>query len=386
MVVLRKKQNVNESKQVGKLYHVCTLEAFVEYIIPKNTLSASGNYTNHLLGTNQQVSFTRDQSFVLPSDVINNAPLIFQIEIDGDTLSNNHKIMPYNDLHDWDNSKYSFIKKDKPRNREMEECVMGPIKDFKSYINKVRFDIKSMSIFSGDTTALIEDLEKVKDYLGSIPCVREVLPTRYNGPNGTVVLSKKKKNQILSIKNLDDLINVLSDSGKDVEGLIDTPEVFLDYLTTKGADEDILISILKKNPSYMNISLERGNLVDYCIYYRHFKVLKYLFQQGLDKPARSGFVKGYFDCVEEGKNLLYVENLLSNGMPPDVRSWNGDTLLHRACKYNNFTAVKFLIKYGADVNAKDNSKHTPLYAALHPNWGRPDPEIVQYLKDHGAKE
>ena len=37
-----------ESKQVGTIYHICKLDAYLKYILPKDTLSASGNYINHL--------------------------------------------------------------------------------------------------------------------------------------------------------------------------------------------------------------------------------------------------------------------------------------------------------------------------------------------------
>ena len=55
----------NESKQVGYLYHVCSLEAYLNYIVPTNTLSASGKYTNWLYGRTDYVSFTRDKRFIV---------------------------------------------------------------------------------------------------------------------------------------------------------------------------------------------------------------------------------------------------------------------------------------------------------------------------------
>jgi hypothetical protein len=48
MLKLRRleKKNINESKQVGTLYHVCNAEAIAKYIAPTDTLSASGKFQN----------------------------------------------------------------------------------------------------------------------------------------------------------------------------------------------------------------------------------------------------------------------------------------------------------------------------------------------------
>ena len=133
MVRLIKKMNrlnknesyyIKEGKQVGDLYHVCTLDALVEYIIPENKLEASGKYWNRLLKTNQAVSFTRDKLFVVPTEEIREADILFQIVVDGDKLSNKYKIVPYQDL----------ISVDYPKLSQKEEVVIGPITNFKSYI------------------------------------------------------------------------------------------------------------------------------------------------------------------------------------------------------------------------------------------------------------
>ena len=49
MVVLRKSNKcyTKESKQVGNLYHVTTLEGVANYIAPNDTLSGSGKYMNY---------------------------------------------------------------------------------------------------------------------------------------------------------------------------------------------------------------------------------------------------------------------------------------------------------------------------------------------------
>lgn len=132
---------VNESKQVGELYHVCSLEAYLKYIKPNNELKASGNFNNWLHnGDTNYISFTRNKRYVPDSIGVNFANVLIQLVIDGDKLSNNYKIEPYNDFaFDSDgkiNNDYS-----KRYGTESEEIVKGPIKNISKYIKEIRFDI-----------------------------------------------------------------------------------------------------------------------------------------------------------------------------------------------------------------------------------------------------
>ena len=52
-----------------------------------------------------------------------------------------------------------------------------------------------------------------------------------------------------------------------------------------------------------------------------------------------------------------------------------------AAKKGNLKVVKLLVDKGADVNAKDEKGRTPLSIASAGNR----PELVEYLKAHGAK-
>ena len=40
----------NERKQVGTLYHICDAKSFIKYVLPKDQLKSSGEYTNYLYG------------------------------------------------------------------------------------------------------------------------------------------------------------------------------------------------------------------------------------------------------------------------------------------------------------------------------------------------
>ncbi len=228
----KEKENINESKQVGTLYHICTLDALVKFIIPNNELRASGKYYNKLLDTYEAISFTRDSLFVVPTETVRNAGILFQFEIDGNKLSEKYKVKPYNG--NGENPKY----------REREEVVIGPITDFKSYVRKVRFDVKDLYSIIDDPQNIVSQLKQVYSYLGSIECKRVELPF-LDKDDWSVLFSKTKSN--FQINTLEDLIKLLESlTGDKVKSLdlllkkIDTLDLFFDNINSLGY-EDIKI-------------------------------------------------------------------------------------------------------------------------------------------------
>ena len=131
--------NINEAKQVGTLYHVCSLKDYLKYILPHDQLSSSGQYYNYLYGGNNYVSFTRDQKFVIDTRDEEYSFVFIQLVVDGDKLSENYKVAPYNDFAYTKGGKLKD--NEDPTRREMEECVKGPIKNLSKYLKEVRFDI-----------------------------------------------------------------------------------------------------------------------------------------------------------------------------------------------------------------------------------------------------
>lgn len=133
-----------EGKQVGDIYHVCTVDSYLKYIKPRDILSSSGRYMHWLHnGETDWVSFTRNQIFVVETDDVFYGDVLLQIVIDGDALSEHYKITPYNDFaYDKYGNKNGEL--DRPERREAEEAVKGPIKNVSRYIKEIRFDVRTL--------------------------------------------------------------------------------------------------------------------------------------------------------------------------------------------------------------------------------------------------
>ncbi|HYD18762.1 MAG TPA: ankyrin repeat domain-containing protein [Patescibacteria group bacterium] len=100
-------------------------------------------------------------------------------------------------------------------------------------------------------------------------------------------------------------------------------------------------------------------------------------REAINKPNRHG-TNMFFQAVESGK-LGDVAQLLDEGADINARttqrgfisSWTvnipystGATPLHAACLLGQTDIVSYLLRNGADVNAKDDSGHTPMDYAL----------------------
>jgi len=80
-------------------------------------------------------------------------------------------------------------------------------------------------------------------------------------------------------------------------------------------------------------------------------------------------------------DITVVINLLNSGVDINTKYWHSKTLLHHASRKNWFDIVKYLVKSGADIEARDSTNgNTPLHHAAIKN----NIEIVKYLIEHGA--
>ncbi len=103
------------------------------------------------------------------------------------------------------------------------------------------------------------------------------------------------------------------------------------------------------------------------------------------------------DVSKMGCNFIYATQKLAEGVNVNVRDSYDETPLHIAVRSNNLEAVIYLVKQGADLEAKNRSGDTPLQLAagkaLKPKMKDDDDEeikaiynrrIVAYLIEKGA--
>ena len=81
-------------------------------------------------------------------------------------------------------------------------------------------------------------------------------------------------------------------------------------------------------------------------------------------------------------DLKYVKNLLASGFNINQTLFNAkSSLLHYASIFGHLESVKYLIKKGANINAKNLQGTTPLHKAVFYKRN----ETAKYLIDQGAK-
>ena len=80
---------------------------------------------------------------------------------------------------------------------------------------------------------------------------------------------------------------------------------------------------------------------------------------------------------------ISADLLHHNGADPHIRGDSGVTPLQSAAYYGSLEVVRKLIGYGANINAKNNGKMTPLHWA---SYGRnfKDGSVLRLLLEHGA--
>ncbi|EAX96483.1 hypothetical protein TVAG_277640 [Trichomonas vaginalis G3] len=122
-----------------------------------------------------------------------------------------------------------------------------------------------------------------------------------------------------------------------------------------------------KNEYQMDINLE------YCSKYNNLQAFLIYLDQTRDYDQC--FIHSY--CFN---NLNLCEYLLKHGANIDAKYQYNETALHIVTRNNNKEFVKYLISHGANPNIQDNNLSTPLHYAIENN----DLDILELFILHGA--
>ena len=333
-------KRVFEGKQAGLLYHVCTLDAYNKYILPKDELRASGKYTNGLYGGSDYISFSRDKNFVVLTKDTFESEVLIQLVIDGNKLSNNKSIKPYNDLAFHDDTE------DGADARESEEVVKSPIKGISNFVLDTNVFISKVSD---------EVLDSLEDLLVKKPDIKFVYISKPRYQDTLDLQKFLSGNQIKSGTLLRDMIDTL-----------ETYNTILDYVgSIEELDEDSFINVCK----YMHhagFDLKKFIGLDPLFLACHvydgdtpfYKAMSYLFSIGYDINNQDSTSSTCLNYAAASNNLKLVNFLLENGADPNISVKNnaaegqskGLTALPIAI-YNDagLSIIKALVASGADL-------------------------------------
>lgn len=357
---------INEEKQVGTIYHVCRLEDWLKWILPNDTLSASGEHENFLHknadGTAQKnwVSFTRDKGFVVSTKPMQKATVIMQLVVDGTLLSRKTKIGPYNDLAF--TNKGNIIDDDETT-REGEEAAEGPIPNISKYLLATNVDFKEMNE---------SILRKVKRYLlgkGVKYCpfvknTKDRVFADFMKEKGFIINDYKKATPI------DDVFPIL----QEFVNMQKAEELLFSYDI-----KDVKKAIKLK--ADLNAKYNSGYAPEeYCSSEDDIEILELLLNNGVNPNLKvEGGVPLIVSAAEYG-NALAVAALAEFGANVNQKNSEGKASLHIAANGKDLDVAKSLIEAGADVNIKDNDGFTPLMLAIK----NKDAKMTSYLLSSGA--
>jgi ankyrin repeat protein len=84
------------------------------------------------------------------------------------------------------------------------------------------------------------------------------------------------------------------------------------------------------------------------------------------------------------KNVEIAKVLIQAGADVNLENIDGDTPLHKASKNNSEIIVKLLLEAGANPNALGENKETPLHRSVKRFSHKTDDNIYRVLVEHGA--
>ena len=329
-----------EAKQVGTLYHVCSVEAARNYIFPEDQLKGSGRYTaNKITGTKDVIYFSRNKRIDNVA-FLTRSHMIIQFVVDGDKLSERYHIFPYNDFVDDERTGYSGSNSLRPtktplnqliNNRQQEECVLGTIKNFSSYVTKINMYYDKTIKLSGASTKRYYDKDEAEEVVDEVNKFCKSHGIELNLANNLKALLKipfeVKRNTSASNSNS----NSNSDSKK---------KAVRKSMSKTELDREFWRAAYTSDIDRMKELLAAGANVNYGEYNR-----TYLHQLSFFKKLSDD-------------DLKVAQFLIDSGCNVNQQDINGCTALLNGV--NNIPFATMLIKAGADPNIADNKGNTPL--------------------------
>ena len=359
----------NERKQVGTLYHICDAKAFIKYVLPKDQLKSSGEYTNHLYGGHEWISFTRSKYYTLEHDLSQYSGVFIRLVVDGDRLSDKYKVRSYNDAQfDIDSGEFldADSGEDVPEYREQEEVVRGPINNISKYIKEIQLDVSDLK----DTTlkALKSVATKLKSFNADV-----VYNNFMKRDQSSTVRSIIRKLGLTDGDDLDTIVTALKKASKlNPEPLLFSGDIGkIQKALDEGAD--------------VNEEYQKGYILTYYCNRDNYDIVKLLIDNGADLDVGEGRFSTPLIAASRYASPEVVQLLLKNGADVDGISNDGSTAIFAATRndIDPIIATKLLIKAGADVNHVNKYGMTPLKLASGPNGNK---EVVPLLIKAGAVE
>lgn len=331
-----------EAKQVGTLYHVCSVEAARNYIFPKDQLKGSGKYTaNKITGTKDVIYFSRNKRIDNVA-FLTRSHMIIQFVVDGDKLSERYHIFPYNDFIDDELTGYSGSNSLRPtktplnqliNSRQQEECVLGTIKNFSSYVTKINMYYDKTIKLSGASTKRYYDKDEAEEVVDEVNRFCKSHGIELNLANNLKALLKipfeVKRNTPTSNSNSN------SDSNSDSK-----KKAVHKSMSKTELDREFWRAAYTGDIDSMKELLAAGANINYGEYNRTY--LHHL-----------AFFKKLSD-----DDLKVAQFLIDSGCDVNQQDINGCTAL--LIGVNNIPFATMLIKAGADPNIADNEGNTPL--------------------------
>lgn len=182
-----------ESKQVGMLYHYCNSVNMVRNI-KNNKLTSSPLFGmwNCLSSSKSTVSLTRDGSKAMLLQLktqigtMRESPVVWKITIDGDKLSNNKKLTPYNYKGRTNSRRGKPREQDlgSVKSRQNEEFLDSDLDNLSSFVLNVKccsfIELKGGMLVKETNNGLVKlTKEEAKDTLNTISIVKKAYGTVY---------------------------------------------------------------------------------------------------------------------------------------------------------------------------------------------------------------